>query len=108
MPTRFTTVFGRAARAGKILIDYKRNHRAAVAIAAFSTRARPSGTVSVPIDWDDLKRLSRPDVWTVLNARERYHDRAALTRSQTDSTTPQLQSRSCLVSNSCSAPISSS
>jgi bifunctional non-homologous end joining protein LigD len=69
-PKRFTTAFGKAARSGKILIDYKRNHRAAVAIAAFSTRARPNGSVSVPIGWDELTTEPVPDRFTVRNLRE--------------------------------------
>jgi DNA ligase D-like protein (predicted polymerase) len=70
-PRKFTLDFSRAARSGRILIDFKRNHRAAVAIAAFSTRARPHGPVSVPIAWQELDALSGPDGWTVLNLRER-------------------------------------
>ncbi|HKU40463.1 MAG TPA: DNA ligase D [Polyangiales bacterium] len=69
-PRKFTTAFGKAARSGKILIDYKRNHRAAVAIAAFSTRARANGSVSVPIGWEELEAEPGPDRFTVRNLRE--------------------------------------
>lgn len=75
-PRKLTTVFGRAARAGKILIDYKRNHRAAVAIAAFSTRARPNGALAVPIGWDELDQLTQPDPWNVLNIRDYLSQRS--------------------------------
>jgi bifunctional non-homologous end joining protein LigD len=69
-PSTFTTTYGRASRAGKILIDYKRNHRAAVAITAFSTRARALGTVSVPFTWEAIASEPRPDRLTVLNVRD--------------------------------------
>ncbi len=71
LPRVFTTSFGKAARAGKILIDYKRNHRAAVAIAAYSTRARPNGPVSLPMAWDDLAREKSADSTTVRNLRDK-------------------------------------
>jgi bifunctional non-homologous end joining protein LigD len=67
VPDTFTTTFGRSARKAKILVDYKRNHRAAVAVAAFSTRARPQATVSVPLAWEELAREPGPDRWTVRN-----------------------------------------
>lgn len=42
-------------RAGKILIDYERNHRAAVPVAAaYSTLAHPEGTLPVPVGWREL------------------------------------------------------
>jgi bifunctional non-homologous end joining protein LigD len=67
LPDTFTTTFGRNARRAKILVDYKRNHRAAVAVAAFSTRARSEATVSVPLAWDELSQEPGPDRWNVLN-----------------------------------------
>jgi bifunctional non-homologous end joining protein LigD len=53
-PQLFTTNFARAARRGRVLLDYKRNHRAAVAVAAYSSRASPRGTVSLPVRWREL------------------------------------------------------
>jgi DNA ligase D-like protein (predicted polymerase) len=70
-PATFTTTYGKAARRGKILIDYKRNHRAAVTVSALSTRARPNGAVSVPLSWKELSEETIPDRWTVLDLRER-------------------------------------
>jgi bifunctional non-homologous end joining protein LigD len=70
-PETFTIAFDKRKRAGKILIDYKRNHRTAIAIAAFSTRARPEATLSVPLRWEELdpRRPLRP--YTVRDVRQR-------------------------------------
>jgi len=70
-PRIFTTRFEKLARHGKILIDYKRNHRAAVAVAALSPRARPHAPISVPLSWRELAREPAPDRWTVNNLRTR-------------------------------------
>jgi bifunctional non-homologous end joining protein LigD len=66
-----TTAFAKAARRGKILIDYKRNHRAAVAVAAYSTRALPVGSISMPVSWRELPDTSGSDAYTVSNVRAR-------------------------------------
>jgi bifunctional non-homologous end joining protein LigD len=70
-PTGLTLDFARGNRRSKILVDYKRNHRAAVAVAAYSTRAHPSGSVGVPVSWRELKASSAPDRWTVMNVLRR-------------------------------------
>jgi len=67
----YTLSFDKSARRGKILIDYKRNYRTSIAVAAFSTRALPNGSMSVPIAWEELARLKASDWWTVENIRER-------------------------------------
>jgi bifunctional non-homologous end joining protein LigD len=67
----FTTAFGKARRDGKVLIDYKRNHRTSVAVATFSTRARPDGTVSMPLRWDELDPRRPIEPCTVVDVRER-------------------------------------
>ena len=68
---RYTLAFDKPARRNKILIDYKRNYRTSIAVAAFSTRAVPSGAMSVPVAWDELGRLKASDAWTVENIRDR-------------------------------------
>jgi bifunctional non-homologous end joining protein LigD len=53
-PRRYTITFRKQGREKKILMDYMRNNRASTSVAAFSPRARPRATVSVPLSWDEL------------------------------------------------------
>jgi len=57
-PETFTANMAKAQRRGKIYVDYLRNVRGANAVGVFSTRARAGAPVSVPVDWDELDRLS--------------------------------------------------
>jgi bifunctional non-homologous end joining protein LigD len=61
----------KAKRKGKIFIDYLRNGRGATAVCAFSTRAKPRATVSVPLSWDELTPAIRSDQFTIRNLAER-------------------------------------
>jgi len=70
-PARYTSNMSKAARVGKIYIDYLRNARGATAVAAYSTRSRPGATVSTPVDWDELDELSGPDQFNILNLPQR-------------------------------------
>jgi bifunctional non-homologous end joining protein LigD len=56
-PDRFTTNIRKAARKGRIFIDYLRNDRMATAICPYSTRNRPGGPIAAPLDWNDLETL---------------------------------------------------
>ena len=66
-PRTLTSKFEKRGRERRILVDYKRNHRAAVAVAAFSARARPNGSVSAPISWRELCSSGASDAYTVSN-----------------------------------------
>jgi bifunctional non-homologous end joining protein LigD len=70
-PALFTERFAKAGRDDKILVDYLRNNRTNTSIAAYSTRARPEGTVSVPITWTELSRLSSPAQFTMVTVPRR-------------------------------------
>jgi len=60
-PARFSAGLAKAPRKSKIFVDYLRNRRGATAVAAYSSRARGDATVSVPVAWDRLVSVVRPD-----------------------------------------------
>jgi bifunctional non-homologous end joining protein LigD len=64
-PGTFTANMAKAHRTGKVFVDYLRNVRGANAVGVFSTRAKEGAPVSVPVDWDELDRLSGPKDFTV-------------------------------------------
>jgi bifunctional non-homologous end joining protein LigD len=70
-PRRYITSMAKAERRGKIFIDYLRNIRGATSVAAYSTRATPQATVSVPLAWDELSAKIRSDHFTIANLPER-------------------------------------
>jgi bifunctional non-homologous end joining protein LigD len=71
LPEVFTINAAKAARPGKIYLDYLRNGRGATAVAAYSSRARPGAPVSTPIAWDELSADVGPAHWTVRNVPAR-------------------------------------
>jgi bifunctional non-homologous end joining protein LigD len=66
-PDRFIATMSKAARKGKIFIDYLRNGRGATAVAPYSTRNRPGATVSAPIAWEELTANLRSEHFTIRN-----------------------------------------
>lgn len=71
LPDRFTSNLAKRKRGGRIFIDYLRNSQGATAVAAFSTRAKPEATVSMPIFWEELDEGVRADSFNVRNVMKR-------------------------------------
>jgi bifunctional non-homologous end joining protein LigD len=59
-PKLYLSKMSKAARAGKIYLDYLRNERGATAVAPYSPRARKGMGVAVPMAWSELKTSERP------------------------------------------------
>ena len=70
-PERYTISPGRAARRGRIFVDYLRNVRGATAVAAYSPRAWAAAPVSTPVGWDELAGKTRPEAFTVTTVPKR-------------------------------------
>lgn len=80
-PQRFLTKMSKAARAGKIFLDYLRNDRGATAVAPYSPRARSGLPVAMPLAWSELKgdepprfRVADLDEWKKRLARDPWED----------------------------------
>jgi len=59
-PELYLTKMTKAARTGKIYLDYLRNERGATAVAPYSMRARSGLPVSMPLEWKELTGKTRP------------------------------------------------
>jgi bifunctional non-homologous end joining protein LigD len=59
-PGLYLTKMTKAARVGKIYLDYLRNERGSTAVAPYSPRARMGAHVSLPLPWSALKETERP------------------------------------------------
>lgn len=64
-PERYTANLSKAARKGRIFIDYLRNGRGSTTIAPWSSRAKKGATVSVPVDWRDVEKGLAPDAFSM-------------------------------------------
>ncbi len=70
-PALYTTRISKAARRGKIFLDYLRNGRGATFITPYSPRARPGAPVAVPISWEELARGVDPAAFTIASVPPR-------------------------------------
>lgn len=92
-PDELTVAMRKAARGGRLLLDWSRAGPAQTLVAAWSPRAHPAGTVSTPLDWsevtDDLDPTAftlatapaRPDHWAQLPAPQRVERAEAALRA---------------------------
>jgi bifunctional non-homologous end joining protein LigD len=68
-PDLVVSTTARAARAGKVLVDWMQNARMRSTVAPYSLRAAPWPTVSAPVSWEELERCAaeqRPELLTFL------------------------------------------
>ena len=70
-PDRYIAVATKAARRGKIFIDYLRNDLTATAVAPFSVRAREGAGVATPLFWDELSPKLKPSDFNIGTVGER-------------------------------------
>ncbi len=70
-PDRYIAKIAKAARKGKVFIDYLRNSLEQTSVAAYSTRARSGAPVSVPVSWPELAHATAANQYTVLNVMRR-------------------------------------
>lgn len=60
-------------RKGKIYIDYLQNRPKATLAAAYSLRPKPGATVSMPLDWEEVKKGLQLQHFTIANSIERVN-----------------------------------
>ncbi|MGH3909519.1 MAG: non-homologous end-joining DNA ligase [Pseudonocardiaceae bacterium] len=59
-PGQVVSRMARAARRGKVLVDWSQNNPAKTTIAPYSLRGREQHTVSTPVTWDEVAACEEP------------------------------------------------
>ena len=81
-PDDLTVEMRKADRGDRLLLDWSRAGRAQTLAAAWSPRAHPAGTVSMPLAWDEVTDDLDPTTFTLATALDRPDHWAALPRGQ--------------------------
>jgi bifunctional non-homologous end joining protein LigD len=64
-PKIFLAKASKAARKGRIYVDYLRNDRGSTAVGAYCVRARPGLPVAMPLDWSAVTEKLQPADYTI-------------------------------------------
>ena len=70
-PETYVASMSKAVRKRRIFIDWLRNARGATSVASWSLRARAGAPVAVPLRWEDLGRIGKPDAFDLSGALQR-------------------------------------
>ncbi|KKB09341.1 DNA ligase D [Devosia chinhatensis] len=76
-PDRFTANLSKARRKGRLFIDYLRNERGSTAISPWSVRSREGAPVAAPVEWDEVKGLTKANGFSLAAAAGRARDAGA-------------------------------
>ncbi|MEV4106742.1 non-homologous end-joining DNA ligase [Nonomuraea sp. NPDC049695] len=79
-PKQVVSVMTKAARPGKVFIDWSQNNPAKTTVAPYSLRAKEQPTVSTPLLWKEVESCERPDelVFTAPDVLARVEKRGDL------------------------------
>ncbi|MCO5064142.1 MAG: DNA ligase D [Rhizobiaceae bacterium] len=69
-PEKYTATLSKAARKGRIFIDYLRNGRGSTTVAPYSSRAKKGATVSLPVPWADIEKGLPPNAFSMTELAE--------------------------------------
>lgn len=69
-PGALTVAMRKVDRGGRLLLDWSRNGAAQTLAAAWSPRPTPTGTVSMPLSWEQVTDDLDPGAFTIANAPE--------------------------------------
>jgi bifunctional non-homologous end joining protein LigD len=62
-------------RKGKMYLDFLQNRHQATLAAPYSCRPKPGATVSMPLEWDEVKAGMKMSDFNIFNALERVQDK---------------------------------